>query len=265
MKNIMTKLAGALTLSIGFSGALMAQSSPTLVFVHGAHFSGNAWAKVQQELNSKVANIAIDLPGRKDNITPNKVSLELSAAALCTSLGKIKGEKIIISHSQGGAVTNASLGLCPAEAISKLIYVTSVAPLEGESAFDSLSDQDGKNYFNGVVYDEASTLLNISNDDKFAETFAPKANKTQLRWLAKHAVSEPSVLAESKLSLDAERYDNLAKYYAFAKQDKIISLSTQEQIASKLSLTQSFEIDSGHLPMLTHADTLAEIIENIVK
>jgi hypothetical protein len=143
--------------------------------------------------------------------------------------------------------------------------VTAVAPQEGEKAFDALTKVDGKNYFNGVVYDETSTLLNISNDDKFAETFAPKANKTQLRWLAKHAVSEPSVLAESKLSLDAERYDNLAKYYVFAKQDKIISLSTQEQIASKLSLTQSFEIDSGHLPMLTHADTLAEIIENIVK
>lgn len=265
MKNIMAKLAGALTLSIGFSGALMAQSSPTLVFVHGAHFSGNSWAKVQQELNSKVANIAIDLPGRKDNITPNKVSLELSAAALCSSLGKIEGEKVIISHSQGGAVTNASLGLCPTEAISKLIYVTSVAPLEGEAAFDSLSDQDGKNYFSGVVYDKTSALLKISNNDKFAKTFAPKANKMQLRWLEKHAVSEPSVLAESKLSLDAKRFEDLDKYYVYAKQDKIISLSSQKKIASKLSITQSFEIDSGHLPMLTHADTLAEIIENIVK
>ncbi|WP_438462885.1 alpha/beta hydrolase [Marinomonas sp. PE14-40] len=265
MKNIITKLAGALTLSIGFSGALMAQSSPTLVFVHGAHFSGNSWAKVQQKLNSKVTNIAIDLPGRKDNISPDKVSLELSAASLCNSLDKIKGDKVIVSHSQGGAVTNASLGLCPSEEISKLIYVTSVAPLEGEAAFDMLSDLDGKNYFNGVVYDESSTLLNISDATKFADTFAPKANKNQLKWLKKHAISEPSVLAENKLSLDSDRYNTLEKYYVFAKQDQIISLSTQEVIANKLNLTRSFEIESGHLPMLTHADKLAMIIEEIVQ
>jgi pimeloyl-ACP methyl ester carboxylesterase len=265
MKTIMTKLAGALTLSIGLSSAAMAQTSPTLVFVHGAHFSGNAWAKVQQNLNSKVSNIAIDLPGRNDNINPKRVSLEISAASLCSTLNKVEGEKVIIAHSQGGAVVNASLGLCPSEKISKLIYITSVAPLTGEAAFDSLSQEDGESYFKGITYDEVHSLLNISDKAEFAATFAQDANNKQLKWLNKHSISEPSVLADTKLTLNTEQYNKLEKYYIFAKKDKIISLNTQEHIASKLALTKSFEIDSGHLPMLTHADELAFIIEDIIQ
>ncbi len=253
-------LMSACVISSTLSVQAQSKEDPTLVLVHGAHFSGNAWAEVQHVLNKQFKNVAVNLPGREDKITPHKVTMALSAGSLCQSLGRIQGNKIIIAHSQGGAIVNESLNVCPSEPITKIIYVTAVSPLNNSEVFSKLSKKDETNYFKGVHFNEPLELLEIGNKKKFANNFAQDATPSQRDWLNEWAVPEPAPVGGSKIKLNKRRFDAIDKYYVFTEQDKIISMESQQNIADSLNLKGTYSINSGHLPMLTHSQELGDIL-----
>jgi pimeloyl-ACP methyl ester carboxylesterase len=250
-------------MSGAISASVFAEPNSSLFLVHGAHFAADSWKSVQDQLKGDIRTIALNLPGRYDNFAPNKVSLELSAAALCVELAKAQGNKTVAVHSQAGAVINATLALCPDPSLKKIIYVTAVSPINGETPFELLSKQDENNYFTGINYNQKAGMLEISNSDNFAKSFAPEANASQKEWLKQHALPEPSTLGGNQLVLDQTQFNNIKKYYIFAKQDKVISLPSQKKIASRMKLTSSFTLNSGHLPMLTHSNELSAILRRI--
>lgn len=265
MNGLLKKSLSCLALGCTFATVPVAQAAdaPAMVLVHGAHFTATAWERVQAQLGDRIDSHAIDLPGRNDHFLPEKVSLELSAASLCSFMSTIPGDKVVVAHSQGGAVVNASLSLCPDENISKLVYVTAVAPLNGEGVFSKLSKADETHYFAGVSFNEKTMRMDISNPDNFASSFAQDANAEQQQWLKQQAVAEPAGIGEGTIDLNRERFEALDKYYVFAKRDQIISLESQQRTAGDLDLAASFEIDSGHLPMLTHSKALADLLVQI--
>lgn len=258
-------LYGALLCSALISTNSQAELGPSLLLVHGAHFTAESWRAVETSLDNKVKTMTVNLPGRHGKFIAKHITLELSAAALCTELSKIDGDKIVAAHSQGGAVVNAALALCPDNDLKKIIYITSVSPFNGETAFELLSKQDDKHYFSGINYNKAAGSLEISNLDNFTQAFAPNATSLEKDWLKQHAVNEPSRLGSDSMKLDKEQFSKLKKYYIFAKNDKVISLKSQQKIAARMDITNSFTLDSGHLPMLTHSKELANILSEIVQ
>ena len=263
MKVSLAALSVSVLCSTIISVNAQAQTNENLLLVHGANFTADSWNGVREQLKGELNTVAVNLPGRQDNFVPSKVSLEISAAKLCSELALLEGDKTVAVHSQAGAVVNAALALCPDPGLTKIVYVTAVSPFNGESAFELLSKQDESNYFSGVSYNKAIGLLEISDSEGFANSFAPKANASQKDWLKNHAVSEPSALGGNKMLLDEAQFKTIKKYYVFAEQDKVISLASQKKIAGRLNLTASYTLDSGHLPMLTHATELAAVLQKI--
>lgn len=261
-----TLLSGmALTLAVSGS-ATAAQSAPEIIFVHGAHFTAQSWEGLQKKLKKldhRIISHAVELPGRNDQLMPSAVSLDISAASLCQFMGTVSGDKMLVAHSQGGAIVNAALALCPGETITDIVYVTAVAPLNKTKVFSLLSEKDDEYYYSGVKYNESADLLEISDIERFSDTFAQDANAAQKKVLRQLAVDEPGPVGASKVKLNQSRFDQIDQYYVYAKQDKIISFDSQKKIAATLNLKASYEIDSGHLPMLTQVDQLAEILMEI--
>lgn len=262
MNSFVKNSLSCLALSLSTAMVSAAETS-SIVFVHGAHFNADAWQLVQTQLKDQVKSYAVNLPGRNDRILPEKVTMELSAASLCSFMASIPEEKMVVAHSQGGAIVNASLSLCPDEAVSKVVYLTAVAPLNDEGVFTKLNKADETHYFSGVQFNEQKQLMEISNPKNFANSFAQDATPEQQAWLKKHAVAEPAPIGEGKITLNQTRFDSLEKYYVFAKRDQIISLESQQKIANDLDLKASFEIDSGHLPMLTNSQELTNVLIKI--
>lgn len=260
-KSLVSSL-GLLT-ALTFSVANAATENKKLIFVHGAHFTADSWQPVQHALPDNIESFALNLPGRHDSFKPAAVSLDISAAKLCSFMAQVSGNKVVVAHSQGGAIANASLALCPNEDITDIVYVTAVAPLHNTKVFSMLSKADDEYYYSGVQYNEAEDLLEIFDANKFAESFAQDANTSEQQWLTKHAVNEPGPVGASKLKLNQQRFDQINKHYVFAKQDRIISYQTQQAIAKSLSLKGSYQIDSGHLPMLTKTNEFADILLKI--
>src|SRR5688572_23603730 len=120
-------------------------SQKTIVLIHGAHLDGASWAPVKSYLeknNQKV--IAPTLPGRDSNKNVDIVSY---AQAVCDVT---PDGSVLVGHSQGGAVANQMVGLCP-EKIAKIIYVAAVVPLNGERPYDLMGKPDEKTYGKVVV------------------------------------------------------------------------------------------------------------------
>ncbi|BCL70098.1 hypothetical protein TUMSATVNIG1_20570 [Vibrio nigripulchritudo] len=240
-------------------------ATENLVFVHGAHFDARSWRPVSSYLSSDVNVLAVNLPGRNTSEDASKIGLSNSAKSLCENIRSLEGNIHFAAHSQGGAVVHSAIGICPSQSIKSITYITSVAPLVGESAFASLNADDEKHYFKGVSYNENNHRMEIRDWTHFNATFAQDASSSQTKQLRKLAIDEPAHIGEEAVKYGKAELDRISKHYVFANQDKIISLESQLKIANSLNVHSVYSLQTGHLPMLTNAKELAMILDGIVE
>ena len=224
----------------------------TLVFVHGAHLTSHAWSSVTNILEKDGYNtIAVNLPGREPSANPNEITLDVSSQALCNAIKNVNTPITFIPHSQGGAVVNNALSICPAENIKSIIYVASVAPTNGDKPFSLLNASDEENYFKGISFDEKSGWMTINNKDAFVSVFTNSTSNTVTSLIASQAVNEPAIIGEGIVSYEDEYFSKINRFYIYTKQDKIISLDSQKAISGKIHINNHVSIDTGHLPMIS--------------
>lgn len=260
MKTITVKTLGV-TLAM-VSG--VASAADNLVLVHGAHFAADSWRVMTPHLSPNTKVLAVNLPGRDNETNAEHLTLTDYAKALCLSLSKLSGDVHIAAHSQGGAVVHRALGLCPEVNIASITYITSVAPLQGETAFELLNKQDYTNYEKSITFNESSHRMEIQDKGIFADYFAQDATPAARQILTSAALSEPAHIGDEVMALPKEKLASVNKYYVFANQDKIISLDSQLKIAEQIDLQSVYSLDTGHSPMLTQPKQLAEILNQIV-
>ena len=241
--------------------ALSATNDSVIVFVHGAHLTANSWQEVALSLKEKgYQSMAVNLPGREDNINPKDITLNSSAKYLCDAINSLNKKITFVTHSQGGAVVNHAQSICPSVEVDRIIYLASVSPLKGEKPFDRLSKEDETNYFKGVGYDENTGLMIINNKDAFVESFSSNSNPSQREAILTSSVSEPAYIADGIVNNDIKKFSAIRKFYIFTEQDKIISMASQVKIEKQLKTIKTSSINSGHIPMITHPDDLVSIL-----
>ena len=230
----------------------------TLVFVHGAHLTSNAWSSVVVLLEKDGYNtIAVNLPGREQSANPNKITLDVSSQALCDAIENISTPITFISHSQGGAIVNNALSICPMGNIKNIIYVAAVAPINGDKPFSLLNSSDEENYFKGVSFDEKSGWMVINSKESFVSVFTNSTSNEVVNLISSQAVNEPAIIGDGVVSYEEEYFSRINKFYIYTTQDKIISLRSQESIVKKIDLKNHATMDTGHLPMISSPLNLA--------
>ena len=102
----------------------MAAKDVSVVLVHGAWPDGSSWARVITALKAEAVNVsATPLP---------LTSLADDVAALNRSLDRTEGPIVLAGHAYAGAV----IALARPERVKALVYVTALAPDEGEKVAD---------------------------------------------------------------------------------------------------------------------------------
>ena len=102
----------------------MAESDASVVLAHGAWADGSSWGKVIAGLRSKsVKVVAAPLP---------LTSLTEDVAALDRTLERVQGPVVVVGHAYAGAV----IGSTGDGKVASLVYVTALAPDEGETVAD---------------------------------------------------------------------------------------------------------------------------------
>lgn len=237
----------------------------SFVFLHGGGQGAWVWdeliAAITRQSEGRAGCLALDAPGcgRKRGLDTSDhgfedITRELIADIEAEGLSGV----VLVGHSQAGMTLPQMAELAPPGLISKLIYVTCLAPLAGLTTLDQMGhgprgsnvDEVGYPFTQDGSMEERYRVM-FCNDMGEAETdtFLSKLGKDG--WPA------------SAYSYSDWRYDNLRvipSSYVVALRDQALPVEWQERFADRLHARRMHRIDAGHQVMNTRPEALAEVL-----
>ncbi|HEX3845363.1 MAG TPA: alpha/beta hydrolase [Steroidobacteraceae bacterium] len=226
----------------------MSSRDASVVLVHGAWADGSSWAKVIDTIavaGTRVVAAPLPLTSFADDV-----------AALNRTLERVSGPVVLAGHAYAGAVIAATR----AEKVKALVYVTALAPDEGETVADV--------FYRTEPHPQAPKLapdghgLIYLPDAAFATAFAPNALAQQQTLLA--AVQRPISPACITVPMERPLWKDLPSWYLIAEQDRMIVHANQRFMAQRMNATvRSHSVD--HTPMVTAPALVVNIIREALE
>jgi pimeloyl-ACP methyl ester carboxylesterase len=215
----------------------------TVVLAHGAWADGSSWAKVIESLAAEGFEVlAAPLP---------LSSFEADVASVEQTLERTTGPVVLVGHAYAGAVVGAVRN----ERVKSLVYVTALAPDEGETVAEVFYHEPAHVSAPKLAPD-AHGLIYLPND-AFARAFAPNASAAEQAVLA--AVQRPISPACISVPMSRPRWHDLPSHFLVAKQDVMILEATQRFMAKRMDARiRAHAVD--HSPMITAPAAVVEII-----
>lgn len=233
-----------------------------MVLVHGGWGGASAWDNLVPALAERgVESVAVELPGRGPNSTNGwRVSLADYGDAINAATG---GEPaILVGHSAGGfAITQAA---CSAVARhTALIYLAAYLPVQGER-LARLARQDAESRMKDQIkIDPFGGVLRLLTDG-LDEILYHDYQGDDVEALLQRLTPEPLRPGLGNVKL-TQRFHDTPKYYIQCALDRAISLPYQEWMCSRSDIDASAVLDTGHMPMRTDPDHLAEALTTLVQ
>src|SRR5271163_2049555 len=196
----------------------MAHKNVSVVLVHGAWADGSTWAKVIGPLAAQgLKLIAAPLP---------LTSFAEDTAAVERTLERVSGPVVLAGHAYAGAVIAAARN----EKVKALVYVTALAPDEGETVAEV--------FYHGTPHPLAPKLapdqhgLIYLPDEAFATAFAQNASADELAVL--RAVQRPLSPACISVPVSRPLWKDRPAWFLLAEQDRMIVPETQHFMAERM-------------------------------
>lgn len=226
----------------------MATTDVSVVLAHGAWADGSSWGGVIAALKqARVKVSAAPLP---------LTSLADDVAALNRSLDRTEGPIVLAGHAYAGAV----IALVRPERVRALIYVTALAPEQGEKVADV--------FYHREPDPQAPKLAPDSNgliwlpDEAFAAAFAQNASSDQQAVLA--AVQRPISINCITVPVGRPLWKDIPSWFLVAEQDRMIVPETQRFMANRMKATmKTHAVD--HTPSVTAPAVVADMIREAMR
>ena len=220
----------------------------SVVFAHGAWADGSSWARVIAKLAADHVRVcAAPLP---------LTSLADDVAALNRSIERMSGPVILVGHAYAGAV----IALARPQQVKALVYVTALAPDEGETVLDVFNRAEPHPLAPKLAPD-ANNLIWLP-DDAFAKAFAPNASAEVRSVLA--AVQRPISLSCITVPAGRPLWKAVPTWFLIAERDHMIIPATQRFMAERMKAKiASHAVD--HTPIVTAPGPVIDIIHDAVQ
>jgi pimeloyl-ACP methyl ester carboxylesterase len=226
----------------------MAMKDVSVVLAHGAWADGSSWARVITALKAEAVNVfAAPLP---------LTSLADDVAALNRSLDRTEGPIVLVGHAYAGAV----IALARPERVKALVYVTALAPDEGEKVADV--------FYRLKPHPQAPKLAPDGNgliwlpEEAFAAVFAPNASAEDRAVLA--AVQRPIALSCITVPVGRPLWKDIPTWFLVAEDDRMIVPETQRFMAERMMATiKAHAVD--HTPSVTAPGSVVDIIRDAIR
>ena len=225
----------------------MAARDVSVVLAHGAWADGSSWARVITALEAELAKVvAAPLP---------LTSLADDVVALNRSLDRTEGPIVVAGHAYAGAV----IALARPERVKALVYVTALAPDEGEKVADV--------FYRLEPHPQAPKLAPDSNgliwlpEEAFASAFAQNASVDEQAVLA--AVQRPISLSCITVPVGRPLWRDIPSWFLLAEEDRMIVPETQRHMASRMKATIKAHA-ADHIPSVTAPMAVVDIIRDAI-
>jgi len=228
----------------------------SFLLVHGASFGANCWEPLLPLLSHDAH--AIDLPGRgaRAGVALETLTLSMFAEAVRDDiLEKDLHDVVLIGHSLAGVTLPRVINLVP-DRIRHVVLVSAVVPPKGTRVIDQIDP--------GVrVMVEAAIASGIYSQTRDAARLilCNDMNEEQSNWPLDRMVNDSAaVLAEV---VDLSGYSQpVPRSYVFLGEDDCYVPELQRRSAEAID-AEIFEIDCGHMAMVTRPAELAGILNGI--
>jgi pimeloyl-ACP methyl ester carboxylesterase len=226
----------------------MATKDVSAVLAHGAWADGSSWARVITALKVEGVNVsAAPLP---------LTSLGDDVAALNRSLDRTEGPVVLVAHAYAGAV----IALARPERVKALVYVTALAPDEGEKVADV--------FYRLEPHPQAPKLSPDSNgliwlpENSFATAFAQNASVEDLAVLA--AVQRPMSVNCITVPSGRPLWKDVPSWFLIADNDRMIVPATQRYMAERMKAKiKAHAVD--HTPSVTAPAVVVDVIRDAIR
>jgi pimeloyl-ACP methyl ester carboxylesterase len=218
---------------------------PNVVLVHGAWADGSCWSSVTATLQAKGYHvIAPQFP---------ETSTEDDVARLRQALARVEGPTILVGHSYGGQIITA---LGPDPKVVGLVYVAAFGLDEGESLGQLLGGGPPTPALANLIVDEQG--FGWLPEDDFVGHFAGDLEPAEARVL--WAAQQPISLGTFEYVVGTPTWKSVPSWFVVATEDEAIPADAERQFAQRMGAT-TVEVPAGHLVMVTHPDTVVELVE----
>lgn len=225
----------------------MTAKNVSVVLAHGAWADGSSWAGVIAALDKadvKVSAAPLPLTSLTDDV-----------AALNRSLDRTEGSIVLAGHAYAGAV----IALARPERVKALVYVTALAPDEGEKVADV--------FYRFEPHPQAPKLAPDRDgliwlpDEAFAAAFAPNASADQRAVLA--AVQRPMSINCITVPVGRPLWKDVPTWFLLAEQDRMIVAATQRFMAERMKARiKAHCVD--HTPSVTAPAVVADVMHDAI-
>ncbi len=223
----------------------MAVKDMSVVLAHGAWADGSSWARVITALTAEGTNVsAAPLP---------LTSLANDVAALNRSLNRTEGPIVVVGHAYAGAV----IALARHPRVKALVYVTALAPDEGEKVADVFYRLDPHPQAPKLAPDDNGLIW--LPEEAFAAAFAQNASADDRTLLA--AVQRPISLNCITVPVGRPLWKDVPSWFLLAEQDRMIVPATQRYMAERMKAKiRGHAVD--HTPIVTSPTVVVDIIRD---
>jgi pimeloyl-ACP methyl ester carboxylesterase len=215
-----------------------------IVLVHGAFADGSSWAKVIPLLQAKGFNVI----AAQNPLT----SFDEDVAAARRAIAQMDGPVLLAGHSYGGMVISEA-GKDPK--VAGLLYVAALVPEEGQSANDvnAAMPTTGVEREFQLSSDGFLSLSPKAINESFVQDASPEERKVIF------ATQVPWALSGTQQKVYSPAWENKPSWFIVAAKDGMINPDL-ERFKAKLMKATTIELVSGHVPMVTQPDKVAEFI-----
>jgi pimeloyl-ACP methyl ester carboxylesterase len=228
------------------------------LLIHGAWHGAWCWDELipHLQLHGHTAH-AIDLPGLGGDSTPlSEITLDAYAQRVVDHVRSFNNKVWLVGHSMGGIVITQA-GERVADRLNGLIYVTALAPLNGQSGFDLVAMDKESNLSSAVHIDPDTNTASLPSDS-LHRYFYNCCSDVQIarakRLLSQRQALNPSM---TPVTLTEQNFGRVPRYYVECLQDHALSISTQRRMYQAAGISRVATLDTDHSPFLSCPKDLA--------
>lgn len=224
------------------------ENDVTVVLAHGAWADGSSWSKVIRGLRAAgLRSAAAPLP---------LTSLADDVAAVERTIERATGSVVLVGHAYAGGV----IAEAHAEKIKALVYVTALAPDEGETVADVFHRAEPHPSAPKLAPD-ANGLIWLP-EDTFPAAFAPNATAQEQAVL--FAVQRLIAVSCISTKVGPPLWNHRPSWFLLAEADHMIGPATQRFMAERMKASiRSHPVD--HAPIVTAPDVVVDVIREAVR
>lgn len=249
----------------GLAPAAKGQGTPrTFVLVAGAFSGGWIWARVAHKLRAGGHNVyAPSNTGlaERSHLLSSSITLETFVKDIA---GVIEAEElsdvVLVGHSFGGIPISGAAELV-ASRIKHLVYLDSLVVQPGKSAFDGLPAEVVAARRKAAQDTSGGLSLPIPPLAAFADLGITQ--KADVAWLKRRFTPHPLGTYETPLVVKNPIGNGLPRTYIACTNPVFGPANPSKTWVRQQAGWNWIEMPTGHLPMVTAPDLLAEMLTNV--